>query len=118
MEGRERGVTNLLLGFSTRTDTGSFFSTSAAAARARPAPVPGTFLVFPAAWQQLVAKIPSADRGDVVKGLAKILGVPPQNGADRDRIVKAASACVAWEGPPSRLAGGENRQGQPNHKYA
>ena len=189
MAGRERAVTSLLLAFSIRTDTGSFFSTSAAAARARPAqatttqrqplptirpqhliddvlrlrrelnihgkmhvfggswgstlalayaiahpetvqtlilrgvflcrradvdyffqgnaadfalnplamPVPGTYLDFPTAWQQFVAEIPADDRGDVVKGLAKIFAVPPQNEADRERALKAASACVAWE---------------------
>jgi len=82
------------------------------------APVPGTYLDFPTAWQQFVAEIPADDRGDVVKGLASILAVPIQNEADRDRVVKAASACVAWESSASRLNRDENSQSRPNLKYA
>ena len=52
--------------------------------------MPGTYLDFPTAWQQFVAEIPADDRGDVVKGLTKILSVPTQNEVDRDRAVKAA----------------------------
>ena len=44
--------------------------------------------------------------------------MPPQNEADRDRALKAASACVAWESSTSRLNRDENSQSQPNHKYA
>jgi len=68
----------------------------------------GTYLDFPTAWQQFVAEIPADDRSDVVKGLAKIFAAPPRNGADRDRVLKAASACVAWESSTSRLAGDES----------
>jgi proline iminopeptidase len=81
-------------------------------------PVPGTYLDFPTAWQQFVAEIPADDRGDVVKGLAKIFSVPPQDEVDRDRASKAASACVAWETSVSRLNRDENSQSRPNPKYA
>src|SRR3954447_9529321 len=81
-------------------------------------PVPGTYLDFPTAWQQFVAEIPANDRDDVVKGLAKILSVPPQDEVDRDRASKAASACVAWETNVSRLNRDENSQSRPNPKYA
>src|SRR4051795_8689835 len=60
--------------------------------------VPGTYLDFPAAWEQFIAEIPTDDRGDVVKGLAKIFAVPPRTKAERERLAKVASACVAWEG--------------------
>jgi proline iminopeptidase len=36
-------------------------------------PVPGAYLDFPTAWQLFVAAIPTDERGDVVKGLAKYL---------------------------------------------
>ena len=39
-------------------------------------PAPGAYLDFPTAWQQFVAGIPVDDRGDVVKGLAKIFAAP------------------------------------------
>jgi proline iminopeptidase len=81
-------------------------------------PVPGTYLDFPTAWQQFIAEIPADDRGDVVKGLAKILAVPTQNEANRNRAIKAASACVAWESSASRLNRDENSQSRPNPKYA
>jgi proline iminopeptidase len=73
--------------------------------------VPGTYLDFPAAWQQFVT-------GDVVRGLAKIFAVQPQNEAERERVLKAASACVAWESSASRLKRDESSQSQPNQKYA
>ena len=76
------------------------------------------YLDFPTAWQKSIAEIPSEDRGDVVKGLAKLLAAPSQNGADRDRALKTASACVVWEASTSRLSRDENSQSQPNHKYA
>jgi hypothetical protein len=40
--------------------------------------VPGTYLDFPAAWEHFVTEIPPEDRGDVVKGLAKIFAVQPR----------------------------------------
>ena len=103
-----------------RADVDYFFQGNAAdfALNALAAPVPGTYLDFPMAWQQFVTEIPADDRGDVVKGLAKIFAVPPQNEADRDRALKAAAACVAWENSTSRLNQDENSQSQPNHKYA
>ena len=81
-------------------------------------PLPGTYLDFPTAWQEFVAEIPSGDCGDVVKGLAKILAVPPQNDMERDRASRAASACVAWETSASRLNRDENSQSRPNPNYA
>jgi proline iminopeptidase len=65
-------------------------------------PVPGTYLDFPTAWRNFVDAIPPEDRGDVVKGLANILAATPRTEAERERLAKAASACVAWEGsqPP------------------
>ena len=81
-------------------------------------PVPGTYLDFPTAWRHFIDAIPPEDRGDVVKGLAKIFAAPPRTGAERERLAKAASACVAWEGSASRLDRDENSHGQPNEKYA
>jgi proline iminopeptidase len=81
-------------------------------------PVPGAYLDFPTAWQQFIAEISSDDRGDVVKGLAKIFAVPPQSEADRDRALKVASACVAWETSASRLNRDEKSQSRPNPRYA
>jgi proline iminopeptidase len=103
-----------------RTDVDYFFQGNAAdfAANALATAAPGTYLDFPTAWQQFVAQIPADDRGDVVKGLAKILAAPLRNEADRDRVAKAALACVAWESSTSRLNRDENSQSQPNHKYA
>src|SRR3954453_1698805 len=80
--------------------------------------VPGTYLDFPAAWEHFVTEIPSEDRGDVVRGLAKAFAVQPQNEAERERVLKAASACVAWESSASRLNRDESSQSQPNQKYA
>jgi hypothetical protein len=37
-----------------------------------------------------------------VKELAKAFAVPPQNDADRARLLKVASACMAWETTTSR----------------
>ena len=103
-----------------KTDVDFFFQGNAADFTLNPlaAPVPGTYLDFPTAWQQFIAEIPADDRGDVVKGLAKIFAVPPQNEPDRDRALKAASACVAWESHTSRLKRDENSQSQPDRKYA
>src|SRR5262249_502132 len=58
------------------------------------------------------------DRGDVVKGLAKAFSSPPRTDAERECLMKAASACVAWEGSASRLNRDEDSHGQPNPKYA
>jgi proline iminopeptidase len=80
--------------------------------------VPGTYLDFPAAWERFVAEVPPEDRGDVIRGLAKIFAVQPQNEAERERVLKAASACVGWESNVSRLKRDESSQSQPNHKYA
>jgi proline iminopeptidase len=103
-----------------RADVDYFFQGNAAdfALNALTAPVPGTYLDFPTAWQQFVAEIPSDDRGDIVKGLSKLLLGTPRNEADRDRALRAALACVAWESRTSRLNRDENSQSQPNHKYA
>jgi hypothetical protein len=54
----------------------------------------------------------------VVKGLAKIFAMQPQNEGERERVLKAASACVTWESSASRLKGDESSQSQPNQKYA
>jgi proline iminopeptidase len=54
----------------------------------------------------------------VVRGLAKILAMPPQNETERERVTKAASACVAWESSASRLKRDESSQSQPSQKYA
>jgi len=103
-----------------RADVEYFLQGNAAefAFNALATPVPGAYLDFPTAWQQFVAEIPADDRGDVVKGLAKILSVPPRSEADRDRALKAASACVAWESSTSRLNRDESSQSRPNPKYA
>ena len=103
-----------------RADVDYFLQGNAAdfALNALAAPVPGAYLDFPTAWQQFIAEIPADDRGDVVKGLAKIFAVPPQNEADRDRALKAALACVAWESSTSRLNRNESSQSQPDQKYA
>jgi proline iminopeptidase len=58
------------------------------------------------------------DRSDVVKGLAKAFSAPPRTEAERERLVKGASACVAWEGSASRLNHDDISHGQPNQKYA
>ena len=96
-----------------RADVDYFLQGNAADFAANPLamPVPGTYLEFPTAWQHFVGEIPPEDRRDVVKGL---FAVPPQNDADRERLLKAASACVAWESSTSRLNLDENRQTQPN----
>src|SRR5437764_14432429 len=80
-----------------RADVDYFFQGNAPdfALDALAMPVPGTYLDFPTAWQRFIAEIPADDRGDVVKGLAKILAVLPQNDADRDRVLKVTSAFVA-----------------------
>jgi len=81
-------------------------------------PVPGTYLDFPTAWQHFVGEIPPEDQRDVVRGLAKALPVPPQNDADRERLLKMASACTAWKITTSSLNRDENSQRQPSQKYA
>src|SRR5246500_2468599 len=79
---------------------------------------PGAYLDFPTAWRRFVDVIPPEDRGDVVKGLAKAFSSPPRTDAERERLGKAASACVAWESTPTRLNRDENSHGQPTQKYA
>ena len=103
-----------------KVDVDYFFQGNAADFALNPlaTPVPGTYLDFPTAWQQFIAEIPADDRGDVVNALAKIFAVPPQNEADRERALKAASACVAWESNTSRLRRNENSQSRPNPEYA
>ena len=80
--------------------------------------VPGAYLDFPAAWERFVTEIPPEHRGDVVGGLAQIFAQPPRNEAERERVLKAASACVAWEASASRLKRDESSQSQPNRQYA
>jgi proline iminopeptidase len=106
--------------FCVGADVDYFFQGNAADFAANPLAmlVPGTYLEFPTEWQHFVGEIPPEDRGDVVKGLAKAFAVPPQNDADRQRLLKAASACVAWESSTSRLNLHEKSQSQPNQKYA
>jgi len=103
-----------------RADVDYFFQGNAAGFAADPLimPVPGAYLDFPTAWRRFVDAIPPEDRGDVVKGLAKAFSKPPRNDAERERVVKAAAACIAWEGSASRLNRDENSHGQPNQKYA
>ena len=52
------------------------------------------------------------------RGLAKAFSSPPRTDAERERLVKAASACIAWENSASRLDRDENSHSQPNQKYA
>jgi proline iminopeptidase len=103
-----------------RTDVDYFFQGNAAEFATNPLamPMPGAYLDFPTAWRHFVDGIPLEDRGDVVKGLAKIFSAPLRTDADRERLVKAASACVAWEGSASRFDHNEGSRGQPNEKYA
>ena len=103
-----------------RADVDYFFQGNAAQFAEDPLalPVPGAYLDFPTAWRHFVDAIPLEDRGDVVKGLAKAFSAPPRTEEERERLVKAASACIAWEGSASRLNRDENSHGQPNHKYA
>jgi hypothetical protein len=103
-----------------RADVDYFFQGNAAEFAADPLAMsaPGAYLDFPTAWRRFVDVVPPEDRGDVVKGLAKAFSSPPRTDAERERLVKAASACVAWEGSASRLNQDENSHGQPNQKYA
>ena len=103
-----------------RADVDYFLQGNAAEFAADPLamPVPGAYLDFPTAWRHFIDAIPPEDRGDVVKGLAKIFGAPPRTEAERERLAKAASACVAWEGSAGRLSRDENSHEQPNEKYA
>jgi len=103
-----------------RTDVDYFFQGNAAEFAVDPLamPMPGAYVDFPTAWRHFVEAIPAEDRGDVVKGLARIFAAAPRTDADRERLVKAASACVAWEAGASRLSRNENSDGQPNEKYA
>ena len=80
--------------------------------------VPGTYLDFPAAWERFVTQIPSETAAMWSGALAEIFASPPRNEAERERIVKAASACVAWESNASRLKRDDSNHNQPNQKYA
>ena len=103
-----------------RVDVDYFFQGNAAEYATDPLamPFPGAYLDFPTAWRHFVDATPPEDRGDIVKGLADALSAAPKTAAERERLVKAASACVAWEGSASRLSRDENSHGQPNQKYA
>jgi proline iminopeptidase len=103
-----------------RVDVDYFFQGNATEFATNPLamPAPGAYLDFPTAWGYFIDAIPPEDRGDVVKGLARVFSVAPRTDAERERLVKAASACVAWEGSASRLNRDENSHGQPNQKYA
>lgn len=103
-----------------RMDVDFFFQGNAADFAANPLamPVPGAYLDFPAAWRRFIDSIPPEDRGDVVKGLAKAFSAPPKTDAERERLMKLTSACIAWEGSASRLNRDENSHSQPNQKYA
>ncbi len=103
-----------------RADVDYFFQGNAADFALDPLGMraPGAYLDFPAAWEQFVTEIPPQDRGDVVRGLATVFAVQPQNEADRERVLRAASACVAWESSASRLNRDESSQSQPDQRYA
>ena len=103
-----------------RADVDYFFQGNAASFALDPVGMraPGTYLDFPAAWKHFVTAIPPEDRSDVVGALAKIFAVQPQNEAERERVLKAASACVAWESSASRLNRDESSQSQSDQKYA
>ena len=105
---------------SRRADVDYFFQGNAADFALDPLGmrVPGTYLDFPAAWEHFVTEVPPEDRGDVIRGLAKMFAVQPQNEAERERVLKAASDCVAWGSSASRLKRDESSQSQPNQKYA
>ena len=55
---------------------------------------------------------------DGVNNPERILAVQPQNEGERERVLKAASACVAWESNASRLNRDESSQSQPDQRYA
>ena len=103
-----------------RADVDYFFQGNAADFALNPlsAEVPGTYLDFPTAWQKFVSEIAPEHRGDVVKGLAKTFAAPAESEAGRERILKAALACAAWESSTSRLHRDENSHSTPNHHYA
>ena len=83
-----------------RADVDYLFQGNAAEFAANPpaTPAPGAYLDFPTAWRHFVDAIPPEDRDDIVKGLAEVFATPPRTGAERERLVKAASACVALGG--------------------
>jgi len=103
-----------------RADVDYFFQGNAAEFAADPLamPVPGAYLDFPTAWRHFLDAIPPEDRGDVVKSLASVFAMPARTDMERERLAKAASACVAWEGSASRLNRNESGRSQPNQKYA
>jgi len=102
-----------------RADVDYFFQGNAAAFAADPLamPTPGAYLDFPTAWRRFVDTIPLDGRRDV-KSLAETLSVPPRTDTEREHVVNAATACIAWEGSASRLKRDENSHGQPSQKYA
>jgi proline iminopeptidase len=103
-----------------RVDVDYFFQGNAAEFAADPLamPAPGAYLDFPTAWRHFINVLPPEDRGDVVNGLATAFSAPIRTDAERERLGKLASACVAWEGSASRLNRDESSHGQPNQKYA
>jgi proline iminopeptidase len=103
-----------------RVDVDYFLQGNAAQFAADPLamPAPGAYLDFPTAWRRFVDAVPAEHRGDVVKGLSEVLCTSPRTDVERERQVKVASACVAWEGSASRLSRDENSHSQPNQKYA
>ena len=66
--------------------------------------LPGAYMTYPEAWRDFVAVIPPEDRRDMVAAYARIFAGDPQNPAERDRQVRAATAWSVWEGVTSYLA--------------
>jgi hypothetical protein len=68
-----------------RADVDYFFQGNAADFALDPLGMraPGAYLDFPATWEQFVTQIPPEDRGDVVRGLAKIFALQSRNEAER-----------------------------------
>ena len=98
-----------------RADVDYFFQGNAAEFAADPLamPVPGTYLDFPTAWRHFVATIRRKTAAMSSRGWPRYL--PCRRGPTRTgSALKAASACVAWEGSASRLNRDENSHGQPN----
>ncbi len=103
-----------------RMDVDYFFQGNAASFAMDPLAfaVPGAYLDFPTAWGRFMDDISPEDRSDVVAGLSKALTATPRTDAERQLLVKAASACVAWEGSASRLRRDEQSHARPNQNYA
>ena len=60
--------------------------------------IPGSYLVYPEAWQKFVEIIPEEERGDMVAAYARIFGTP-----GHPRVDEAATAWSVWEGTTSYL---------------